>query len=602
MKKVITPLLILSSVALAACSLTSTRKVKRRSNAEYDSDPISHITSDETSKTSADETHEEQTQEEQEIVVPSEEEREVVENGVEISAAGQYTLKGEYTGVSITAPEGSEIYIYLDGVNINAKKAISSDNAIVLHFVLINESTNTFISTKATIDVVGELRISGKGILNVQSSEKKGIKATTSLMITQTTVNVTSADDGIKAEKFIAEGCKITINCQGDGIQTECLDSVTSFTANTGYVYLKDVDLTITGTGDGIQADTYVDINGGTINITTTGTFVSYSEENKTTYELTNDDYKWNSSHKRVASDSIHSYTNMYALANSVKAIKVGPIKYEDTNPVEQEVTNGDYLISIRGLANVTLNSTDDAIHTNYGNVSIGSANLNITTSDDGIHADYNTVLENTSIVINDSYEGIEGQNVTIDGEATNIVVTSQDDGVNAASDYGSSYTCNINNGYLRVKAGGDGLDANTTLNINGGTVIIEGPGSGNGSLDADQINVKGGIVFACSNNGMIESGFSATQPTFIYNGSSLSANSVITITDSSDNALYTYTLKLSCSQIIFSHPDMKVGSTYTIFNGDNVVTDISMTSTLTRIGSSSGGGPGGGGFGPGGW
>ncbi len=145
MKKIITPLLILSSVALAACSLTSTRKVKRRSNAEYDSDPISHITSDETSKTSADETHEEQTQEEQEIVVPSEEEREVVENGVEISAAGQYTLKGEYTGVSITAPEGSEIYIYLDGVNINAKKAISSDNAIVLHLVLINESTNTFI-------------------------------------------------------------------------------------------------------------------------------------------------------------------------------------------------------------------------------------------------------------------------------------------------------------------------------------------------------------------------------------------------------------------------------------------------------------------------
>lgn len=227
--------------------------------------------------------------------------------------------------------------------------------------------------------------------------------------------------------------------------------------------------------------------------------------------------------------------------------------------------------------------------------------NLTITTSDDGIHADYDTTINNASIVVNDSYEGIEGQNVTINGENTNIVVNSQDDGINAASDFGSTFVCTINEGYVRCKAGGDGLDANTNLIINGGTVIVEGPGSGNGSLDADRVSINGGIVFACSNNGMLEN-MSATQPTFIYNGSSQAANSVISVTDAAndDVALFTYTLKIACTQIIFSAPGMTVGKTYTIFNGETEVVDINMTSSVTKVGSS-GGGPGGGGGGPGG-
>lgn len=589
--------LIFVSLLLASCGTTK-RRVKRNSNAEHDSDPIVSITNDETSQTAEDQEHQQTIDDEQSHVVPTEDERETVENGTTISSAGNYTLKGDYDYVEITAPSSSEVYIYLDGATINSSTGIALSNknkGVIVHLVVINGSTNSIINDfadKNALHIKGNLFISGNGTLNVESKQKSAIKVSETLTISGVTVNATSSKHAITAETIVASGC--TLNCSatdGDGIQTEY--EAETFSSAKGYVYLKNVNLTINGKGDGIQASTYIDIYGGTINISLTGTFVPYSE--KATYELTDDDYKWNSQYKRIASDSNTSYSSRYALTSSVKALKAGPIK----NSGGEDVTSGDYAITLRGLSTITLSSTDDAVHSNYGKVSIESVNLTITTSDDAIHADYNTIINNASIVVNDSYEGIEGQNITIDGENTNIVVNSQDDGINAASDYGTSYVCTINNGYVRCKAGGDGLDANTTLNINGGTVIVEGPGSGNGSLDADRININGGIVFACSNNGMLEN-MTATQPTFIYSGSSLAANSLISVTDAADddNALFTYTLKLSCTQIIFSAPGMSVGKTYTIFNGETEVVDINMTSSLTKIGSS-GGGPGGG---PGGW
>lgn len=128
---------------------------------------------------------------------------------------------------------------------------------------------------------------------------------------------------------------------------------------------------------------------------------------------------------------------------------------------------------------------------------------------------------------------------------------------------------------------------------FSGGTVIVEGPGSGNGSLDADQIYFRGGTVFACSTSGMTER-MSATQYTFAWQGSSLSAGTKVSVIDENDNALFSYTLKQSCNQIVFSHPDMAKGKTYRLLSGSTSVASISMTSTLVTSGVNSGG-PGGG-------
>ena len=81
-----------------------------------------------------------------------------------------------------------------------------------------------------------------------------------------------------------------------------------------------------------------------------------------------------------------------------------------------------------------------------------------------------------------------------------------------------------------------------------------------------------------------------------------MASNSTISITDSSSNPLFSYTLKQSCNQLIFSHSSMQVGSSYNIMSGSSKITTISMSSTLTKVGVSGGGQGGGtgGGGGPG--
>ena len=85
----------------------------------------------------------------------------------------------------------------------------------------------------------------------------------------------------------------------------------------------------------------------------------------------------------------------------------------------------------------------------------------------------------------------------------------------------------------------------------------------------------------------------SASQYTFLWQGSTIASGTKVSIVDANNEALFSYTLKQSCNQIIFSHPNMASGQTYRIVSDSSVVASITMTSTLVKSGNSSGG-PGG--------
>ena len=528
-----------------------------------------------------------------------------------ISAAGNYELKGDYSSVKITASKNSEVYVFLNGVNINSTSGVAfgSDNKITLHLVLLNGSTNTIVNdfedTNA-FHVKGDVYISGNGTLNIESKQKNGLKVSKDLYVSENvTLNVTGQNHAITARSITTNGGTLNVVSKTkDGLQLECDSDVTEFDNSQGFAYLVDTKFTADTYGDGIQADTYVYISGGEYDITTHGAFVSYSASNMSEYSLSTDDFKFVKSgndYKRVAKDSIRSLSSSYyALTNSVKGIKAGEIEYDsDGDDVDDvSVTEGNYEISIAHAANIKINSTDDCIHTNYGDVNIDSATLDLATYDDGVHADYNLNINNAAINVSSSYEGLEGAVVTVDGENSALVLNSSDDGINAASDLTNTCNIYIKNGYVRVYASGDGLDANTGLYLQGGTVIVEGPGSGNGSLDAERIYFQGGTVFACSTSGMTEQ-MNASQNTFVWQGSTIAANSKISIVDSDSNAIFSYTLKQSCNQIIFSSAELKTGQTYQIVSGSTSVGSVTMSSSLVKVGTSQGG-PGGGG-GPGG-
>ena len=604
--RIILPLLV--TLSLSSCSLFKKKSSTSSSNSggaissetNYDSDPINPITSSGDPNDYDDD-------------FPTEDPIETPEeydsfSGTTISNPGKYYLKGEYDKIEITAAKNSVVYIFLDGININCKTGIAfgSSKAITLYLVVLNESDN-FIENdyedENAFHIKGDVHLSGNGFLHVTSKQKHGFKVSKDLYVSsnnQLNLNVEAYGHGITARSIMVDNANIYAKSDTkDGIHVECDDDVREFTKDQGFAYFRDAHCLTDTFGDGIQADTYVYLNHSDIDAETHGQFVSYSTANKETYSLTNDDFKYvksGDSYKRVAADEIHSLnSSYYALANSVKGIKVGPIEVDtDDDKVDDLViTDGQFDIYIDHLSTLSIYSSDDCIHTNYGNVHLYNSNLLLNTLDDGAHADKDLIVDNSSIQIESSYEGLEGMNVTINGADTNIVSVSDDDGINAASDLTGTNTITINNGYLRVYASGDGLDANTALYLKGGTVIVEGPGRNNGSLDADTIYFQGGIVFACSSNGMTER-MTATQNTFLYQGSTMSSGSKISIVNPDNNAIFSYTLKQSCNQLIFSHSGLVIGDSYRIVSGSSTITTISMTSSLTKVGSS-GGGPGGG-------
>ena len=90
-------------------------------------------------------------------------------------------------------------------------------------------------------------------------------------------------------------------------------------------------------------------------------------------------------------------------------------------------------------------------------------------------------------------YEDIEGKNVTVDGGS--ISITSNDDGINATGeetgnafgpgmDTGAVIT--INSGETTVVSGGDCIDSNGTIVLNGGKLNLTCNGSGNTALDSE--------------------------------------------------------------------------------------------------------------------
>lgn len=537
---------------------------------------------------------------------------------ISIDTAGDYVFCGEYPqGIVISVANDETTRIYLNGATIsNANgSAISNTNKKSSLTITLVEGTTNVVTNAGdsanAIQVKGNLSVNGSGTLSVESESKNAINVSKAFIIVDATLNVESANHGVSARSIEAQNA--TINVTGaakDGLNAECDDSTTEFPSGytEGYVKLIKTTYTCDVYGDGIQADTLVYIDGGNLDVKTNGVFVAYSQDNMTAYDLVADDFQYilsSGTYKKVASDANYSTSQLYSLAQSCKGFKVGPVKYEDADGNEIEVTEGDYLIVVKGDAVVQINSTDDAIHTNWGGVLIKSGDVTVNTSDDGITSDYLTQIDGGNVVVESSYEGMEGAYIKITGGYIDITAT--DDGINAASDDSSiSEYIVINGGYIVVNSSGDGLDSNGSMLITGGTVIVFGPTSGgDAGMDADSgIIIQGGYVFASSSLGMVETpSQNSTQYVLSYaQSSTIAAGTYLTVKDADGNEICSVEVKKACQSVIISIPDFENGATYTLNGGSTQLASFTISSIITSVGSSasSGGGGGrpGGGFG----
>ncbi|MBP5307745.1 MAG: carbohydrate-binding domain-containing protein [Clostridia bacterium] len=532
-----------------------------------------------------------------------------------ISQEGDYVLSGNYPyGVKITVAKNKTVHLYLNGANISCSdgKALYTDNKLADCTVTLVEGTTNTVTNGGNdvnaIHVKGNLSVNGSGKLVAISDSKSAIKASGALRIVDAEIEVSAANHGITALSVAAKDCKITVESAAkDGIQAETESK--KFTLDDGFVSLVNVDYVASTDGDGIQADTFVYINGGTYNITTTGKFVSYSQ--KSEYELNDDDYRWQksgSAYKRVALDDVRSPDGYFALAQGCKGIKAGEIEYTDDDDNEVTVTDGDYYIIIQN-GTFDINSTDDCIHSNSGNVTVNGGTFALATSDNGISAEYLTKINGGDITITASFEGIEGGYVEINGG--NIVLYATDDGINAASDDASvTEHIIITGGYVEVNAEGDGIDSNGNIQIDGGIVVVHGPtGSGNAALDSDKgILVNGGYLFAAGSLGMVEtpSANSKQYVVSIATSNAVAADTSVSLKDSSGAELMSVTTRKQCQSIIMSCPEMEKDSEYTVYGGTSKIGSFTVSGIISTIGSTNSGRPGssgagGGFFGPGG-
>lgn len=305
----------------------------------------------------------------------------------------------------------------------------------------------------------------------------------------------------------------------------------------------------------------------------------------------------------------------------------------KDTSDADSTSTKGiksDGALYVNG-GTYTINSADDSFHSN-SDVTINDGTYTISSGDDGIHADSALLVNGGTITVTESYEGLEGLNITInDGK---IDITASDDGMNAAggndaSGFGgrggdgfkgmqapdaaqksdsasdtAQTTGNItvaaqksdntsvasqdtdtasddemwmviNGGYVHVLAGGDGLDSNGDLTINGGEVYVDGPSdNGNSAIDYGEKSsfyINGGTVVAVGSSGMAEdvSTDSKQQVAFVKLDSQVDAGDVI-LKDADGNEIISYTVQKKYDCVIISTADLKAGQIYTLSASGN--------------------------------
>ncbi|MFC5468984.1 carbohydrate-binding domain-containing protein [Cohnella suwonensis] len=249
------------------------------------------------------------------------------------------------------------------------------------------------------------------------------------------------------------------------------------------------------------------------------------------------------------------------------------------------------------GIAGGTFNlkSGEDALHSS-GNLTIAGGEFTINAEDDGIHADLSVGIAEGTIDIAKSNEGIEAPTIEVAGGKITLVAS--DDGFNAAS--GSSETAEgeqggqggggggmgggpesgaastnkltISGGYVSVDAQGDGLDANGSIEMTGGTVLVNGPtNNGNGSLDYDgAFHMSGGFLISAGSSGMVQAASDeSTQAGILMTyPQAQQAGTLVHLEDGDGNEIATFAPSKTYQSVFISSPSLKKGGSYAIYSG----------------------------------
>lgn len=499
---------------------------------------------------------------------------------VTITAEGTYIFSGTLSeGQIVVDADNAKVQIVFDNVDITcaSSAAVYVKSAEKVFVTLAEGSQNTLRNTDeyvaiddnnidAVIFAKSDLTLNGTGSLTIISAEGHGIVSKDDLKITGGTYDITAAGHALSGKDSvrIADGTFI-LTAEKDGIHAENADD-----EEKGYIYIADGDFTITSDGDGMDASNIVQIEDGTFDITAGGGAANSLK----THESDMPGGGMSQNIERPDGENMPQDTTTDESGTSTKGIKAGGGMY---------LNGGTYQID----------SADDSIHSN-ANITIADGTYTLATGDDGVHADDALTVNGGTITVTESYEGLEGLTVTINDGT--IDITARDDGINtaggtdqsgfgtfgdhfkgmdSADDETEETTDNemwmeLNGGYIHILAGGDGVDSNGDLTINGGEIYIDGPSdNGNSAIDygdRSSAYVNGGTLVAIGSSGMAEvmSDSSKQKVLMVKLGEQMEAGNVV-LTDSEGNVIVSYTALKTYDCVIISTAEVESGATYTL-------------------------------------
>lgn len=498
---------------------------------------------------------------------------------ITITEEATYVVSGELTDgmLIVNAPDTAKLQIVLNGANITSKTSaalyiLEADKV----FLTLAEGTANTLANGGSFTAIDDnnidgalfskqdLTINGTGSLTITSPAGHGIVGKDDLVITGGTYTVNSSSRGLNANDSVRiKNATLNIDAGKDAIHAENTDD-----ASLGFIYIASGIIKAEAEGDGIAASAYMQIAGGSIDL-----LVGGGAENGT----------------KASSGNYGGFMGDRPGGMRPGGNQNSTTTTEDTVSMKGLKATNSLLIS---GGNFTINSADDAVHSDVS-VVINGGTFTIASGDDAIHAEETLTVTAAKIDISESYEGLEALHIDLQGGDIKLVAS--DDGLNAAGGTDQSGAIGgrdgmfgggkhgmgggmssgngsivISGGNLYVKASGDGIDANGTLEISGGYTVVTGPTQGDtATLDYDKSAIiTGGTFIGTGAQGMAQTFSDSEQGVVAISVGNQSAGTKIVLKNKSGKAIIEHTPELDFAILILSSPEIKKGETYTITVG----------------------------------
>lgn len=441
-----------------------------------------------------------------------------------IEEGGTFLLSGKNDNARIVVNTADDVVLLLNNVTLTSltDAPLEVKTAASLKVKALSKTKNYFTDSennttegcivvkkvKLEMEGSGYLYVAGKGLSNDTIDSGVGIQAAKGIDIKGTHILVTESQSHALNSKagFTIDSAKLSVVSMKDAIHSkEGGVSITSSVINSDTY------------GDGIDALLEVSIISTDSHIVTHGEYVLYDASLDTDHSLY-EDSKYileNGEYKKISSDDMSRYQTRYYLNQKCKGFK---------SEASVTIDGGDYYFY----------TADDSLASDT-EIDVLSGAFVFYTLDQAINSDQILNIgvtdseDDLSIHIYNSYEGIQGGNISFNSGYTYIL--SSDDGINATSDTLDSVSMNFHEGStVYVNASGDGIDSNGDITMDGGTLIVFGPtNGGDSSHDFDgSFTYTGGTIFALSQQGMIQTPSADSVNVASINLSSYQQNTIL--------------------------------------------------------------------------